>query len=63
LIPKLAKDFIAVGKTNQFLVKILEEFQSCQKYGDTQGRQMTRNDLEESCLWAYYFERWAVIHK
>jgi hypothetical protein len=57
MIPKMDKDFLAVGKTHQFLVKSLQETHLCQ------GRQMTRNYLEESCLGAYHLEGWAVLHK
>jgi hypothetical protein len=63
---KLEKYFIAVGAAHQFLFGRLQEIQSCKKYGTTnlcQGSQITRNDLEETCLGAYYLERWFVIIK
>jgi hypothetical protein len=55
LLPKQYKDFIAVGKTHQFLLKSLQAIQSCEKYGNMylcQGQQNTRNDLEDTCLGA-----------
>jgi hypothetical protein len=53
MIPKLDKDFIAVGKTHQFLTKTLQEIQSCEKYSTTylcQGSRQQERTSQDTCL-------------
>jgi hypothetical protein len=55
MILKLEKDFVAMGKTHQFLLRNIQEIPSCEIYL-FQGLQTTRNKLEETCLEACYLE-------
>jgi hypothetical protein len=63
-IPKPEKDLIAVGETHQFLSKILQKIQLCEKYGTMYlcwGQQTTSSDQEETYPGAYYLEKWSAI--
>ena len=64
MIPKLDKDLLAVGEKHQFQITSHADLQACEKYGTTylcQGRHTTRTDLADTCLGAYYLEKWSVI--
>lgn len=64
MISTLDKDFIVIGKTHHFMLKSLTEIHSWETYGTLhlcQGNQTVRNNLEDTCLWAYYLEKFSVI--
>ena len=64
MIPKLEEDLLAVGPVHQFQTVGQSDLQSCHKFGTSylcQGHRTTRTDLENTCIGAYYLERWSVI--
>ena len=66
MIPKLEQEMIAIGGKHQYQLVSQVDLQACNKYGTTymcEDRDMTKTDLEDTCLGALYLERWPVINK
>ena len=66
MMPEVKQDMLAVGAEHQFQIVSQSDLNACSKLGTSylcQGRHTTRTDLEDTCLGAYYLERWDVIHK
>ena len=66
MVPKVEEDLIAVGLNHQFQLVTQSDLQACDNISTSylcQGHHTMRTDLEETCLGAYYLERWEVISR
>ena len=57
MMPNVEQDLLAIGQDHQFNLLSQSDLNSCTKYGSTylcKGRDITRTDLSNTCIGAYY---------
>ena len=59
MMPNVEQDLLAIGQEHQFNLLSQSDLTACTKYGSTylcKGRDVTRTDLTNTCIGAYYLE-------